>query len=69
MCIFAKISKPLHRLTRKDAPFEWNSECQYSFECLKSKLVEALVLVYPNFVKDFCLETDASVKGLGTIKS
>ena len=66
---FAKIAEPLHRLTRKDTPFEWDSECQQSFDCLKCKLVEAPVLAYPNFSKDFCLETDASVKGLGAILS
>ena len=66
---FAKIAEPLHRLTRKDTLFEWNLDCQQSFNCLKSKLIETPVLAYPNFSKDFCLETDASVKGLGAIQS
>ena len=66
---FAKIAEPLHQLTRKDTLFEWNIDCQQSFDCLKSKLIETPVLAYPNFSKDFCLETDASVKGLGAILS
>ena len=66
---FAKIAEPLHRLTRKDTPFEWSSDCQQAFDCLKSKLIAAPVLAYPNVRKDFCLETDASVKGLGAILS
>ena len=66
---FAKIAEPLHRLTRKDIPFVWNSDCQQSYEYLKSKLIESPVLAYPNFNEDFCLETDASVKGLGAILS
>ena len=66
---FAKITEPLHRLTRKDTPFKWDLDCQQSFECLKNKLVQAPVLAYPNFTKDFCLETDASIKGLGAILS
>ena len=66
---FAKIAEPLHRLTRKDIPFVWSPDCQQSYEYLKSKLIESPVLAYPNFSEDFCLETDASVKGLGAILS
>ena len=69
VCNFARIAEPLHRLTRKDTPFVWSSDCQQSYEYLKSKLIESPVLVYPNFSKDFCLETDASAKGLGAILS
>ena len=47
-------------LTRKDVPFDWMSECQAAFEELNSKLTSAPVLAYPNFNKDFVLETDAS---------
>ena len=36
---FAKIAEPIHRLTGKDTPFKWNSDCQQSFDCLKSKLL------------------------------
>ena len=43
--------------------------CQDSFNCLKKKLVEGPVLVYPDFTKDFVLETDASIQGLGAILS
>ena len=33
-------------------------------ETLKSKLVQAPVLVYPDFSKRFILETDACIEGL-----
>ena len=66
---FAKIAHPLHCLTRKDAPFHWSSECQAAFEALKSRLISALVLAYPDFSKDFVLETDASYVELGAILS
>ena len=66
---FAKIAAPLHNLTRKDVSWKWNEECQQAFECLKQKLVQAPILAYPNFERDFVLETDASVKGIGAVLS
>ena len=66
---FAKIAQPLHDLTRKAAVFEWTPQCQAAFDTLRLKLVEAPLLAYPDFEKDFVLETDASVKGLGAVLS
>lgn len=61
---FAKIADPLHQLT-KDKEFVWTSHCQEALDKLEKKLVEAPVLVYPNFDLGFVLETDASYQGLG----
>ena len=66
---FAKIAQPLHRLTKKEVAFTWDEACQEAFEVLKRKLIEAPVLSYPSFEKDFALETDASVQGLGAVLS
>ena len=66
---FAKLAGPLHRLTQKDVAFHWSSECQEAFEVLKKRLVEAPVLVYPDFTTGFVLETDASYQGLGAVLS
>ena len=66
---FAKIAAPLHQLTKKDAEFTWTSKCQDALDILKKKLVEAPVLVYPNFDLGFVLETDASYFGLGAVLS
>ena len=66
---FAKIAHPLHALTRKGAPFHWTKECQEAFTSLKNKLSSAPVLSYPDFCKDFVLETDASIRGLGAVLS
>ena len=66
---FAQVAHPLHWLTRKDAPFDWSSECQVAFDDLNRRLVSAPVLAYPDFSKDFVLETDASYVGLGAVLS
>ena len=44
-------------------------EHQGTFDKLKNDLVTAPSLVYPDFIKKFILQTDASLKGLGAILS
>ena len=63
---FARVASPLHYLTRKDA--RW-PQCELAFQKLKSILTAAPILAYPNFDKDYVLETDASVLGLGAVLS
>ena len=64
---FSTVASPLHALTRKDVPFVWNSVCQEAFVRLKEKLTEAPLLAFPDFAKEFILETDASGLGLGAV--
>ena len=66
---FAKIAAPLYHLTKKEVKWEWSKECQLAFEALKQKLIQAPVLVYPDFEQKFILETDASLCGLGAVLS
>ena len=66
---FAKITRPLHKLTCKDTRFDWSPECQIAFQELKQRLSSAPVLAYPNFDAQFVLETEASIKGLGAVLS
>jgi len=66
---FAKVAQPLHRLTAKGVPFDWTAECEIAFLSLKTHLVTPPVLAYPCFTKDFTLETDASIQGLGAVLS
>ena len=49
--------------------FEWMIKHQEAFDALKEALCMAPVLGYPNFTREFILETDASFKGLGTVLS
>ena len=45
----------------------WTDDCQRAFNALKCLLTEAPLRVFPDFSKDFQLETDASGEGLGAV--
>ena len=66
---YSRIAYLLYALTKKGACFLWTADCEAAFESLRSKLLTTPVLAYPNFDKDFILETDASKQGLGAILS
>ena len=66
---FAKIAKPLHRLTEKGQKFYWTEECDRAFGTLKKKLCEAPTLTHPDFQEEFILDTDASDFAIGAVLS
>ena len=66
---FAQITKPLHRLTEDTATFAWTEPCQAAFEKLRRRLTSAPVLAYPDFNRQFILDTDASDVGIGGVLS
>ena len=66
---FAQIARPLTDLTKKDARFEWNSDCQLSFDRLRVELATAPVMQFPRFDCPFIIDTDASKVSLGAVIS
>lgn len=68
---FAQIVYPLNKLTRKNATFDWNGECQTAFETLKHALINPPLLQYPDFSENnqFILKTDASGQAIGAVLS
>ena len=51
------------------AEVKWDEEIEASFQALKKCLVSSPVLKYPDFSKQFFIETDASNSGIGAVLS
>jgi len=66
---FAKMSKPLSDLTKKDSTWTWGKEQQNTFEVLKKAFTTAQVLRIPNDEDPFKLSTDASDFATGAVLS
>ena len=66
---FSSIAAPLHALTSLNKPrkVDWTNECQTAFNTLKSSLLTAPIVAYPDPDKPFILYTDASMVGLGAV--
>ncbi|KAD3337792.1 hypothetical protein E3N88_33313 [Mikania micrantha] len=57
---FSKISRPMTQLLEMDAPFVFSEECLRAFELLKEKLVNAPILIAPDWSSPFELMCDAT---------
>lgn len=77
---FAKCAAPIHKLVGvlqagqkrgRGSSLEgrWDEACETAFTGLKSRLVNAPVLGFADFLKPFVLEIDASHAGLGAVLS
>jgi transposase InsO family protein len=64
---YGRIARPLNLLTRKQSVFFWSPECQSAFAELKSRLVNAPLLVHFNPQYESMIETDASDGVLGGV--
>ena len=66
---FAKVAKHLYRLTSKGVKFTWEKKHEDAFRLLKTRLLQAPVLAFPNFRHHFVIDTDASETALGAVLS
>ena len=66
---FAQVARPLHRLTERPTNFVWTTECQDAFDELRRRLTSAPILAYPDFSRQFVLDTDASDTCIGAVLS
>ena len=66
---FSGVARPLHELTQKRVAFAWSDKAQSAFDTLKSRLLSAPILQYPNPARNFILDTDASDFAMGAVLS
>nr|GEZ61004.1 reverse transcriptase domain-containing protein [Tanacetum cinerariifolium] len=64
---FSKISRPMTHLLEKNAPFIFSEDCIKAFQMLKKKLMEAPILIAPNWDLPFELMCDASDFAIGAV--
>ena len=62
---YSAIATPLHALTRDKVEYIWSKKEQEAFTNLKSALIKATVLGYPDPNETFILDTDASDGTIG----
>ena len=67
--LFSVTAQPLFELLKLDVKFTWSSQCESAFIALKNKMIEHPILVYPNFEKEFIVQTDASLYAVGCVLS
>ena len=66
---FAKIARPLHKITRKEIKWSWGEKQQKAFEELKKRFITELVLVTPDLDKEMRVEVNTSDFATGEVLS
>jgi len=64
---FARVTRPINMLTRKNVKWQWEVEQQKAFNELKRVFITKLVLVAPDLDKEFRVEADVSNYATGGV--
>ena len=62
----SEIAEPIWELAKEEVPFNWGPEHQSAFTQMKQEIISTPIFAYYNPKKQTVLQTDASIKGLGT---
>ena len=66
---YSSVAAPLTALTSPRLTFQWSSAADKAFNDLKSRFSSAPILVFPDPVRQFTVEVDASDSGVGAVLS
>ena len=66
---FASIAHPLTHMLSPSVTFDWTDDCATAFARLKTLLTSAPVLAFPDWSRDFIVDTDMSERALGAVLS
>ena len=64
---FSKVYRPLCRLLEKDAKFDFDESCRFSFDEIKSRLVTAPIMLTPDWNNDYEIMCNASNYAMGVV--
>jgi hypothetical protein len=64
---FSKITKPMNKLSEKEAKFKWSLQYEEAFLTLKQLLTTTPVLAQPDIEKPFDVYCDASDTDIGGV--
>jgi len=64
---FSALAEPLSSLTKKRVAFTWGNEQKEAFSKLKAALTSAPLLRRPDYNRQFVVNTDWSVRGIGGV--
>lgn len=66
---FSRVAKPLMALILMYAKFDWTPDVESAFQDLKGRLVDSLIVKFPDFGISFILAADALKNALGAVSS
>ena len=66
---FVQVARPLYQLTRKGIRFEWTEETEKAFRELQTHLHTPPILRFPDYEREFIVQTDASDYALRIVVS
>jgi hypothetical protein len=64
---FAVMVKPIHNFLKQDHFFSWTDDVKTYFEGIKKSMSSALVLVKPDFEKEFMIYTNSTEEAISAI--
>ena len=67
--LFSVTEQPLFSIIKQDILFIWAPDCEKAFVELKYKIIEHPILVFPDFEKEFIVQTNASLYAVGAVLS